>query len=317
MARRRSESGTDSLDLLLDTICNVFGGIILLAILVILQTQVTAASIPKPEPTDIDRVLEIRRLKMETLRLEDELADRKTRMLTQEDRYQRVASPAKRKLLGRKRELLAALAGARTKLGELTRNTAQARKSLAAQEQRLTQVDEALKRGDRELAEKRRALAKAKARARSDARKLPRGIRLPHRRGLARGAARYFIIKGNRAYVLERIRWGTGRSVSGQCIVESEGGAVSRKARVSPQPGSGYPIPQKSKRGDAIDRQVKQYRPSGSYFVFFVWNDNDSFLSFQRLKKVVLDAGFQYAAHACQPEGNAIILVPSRGHESE
>jgi len=54
--KRRRNTTEDSLELLLDTMCNMFGGIILMALLVVLQTQMTAKSVQahqKQESPDI------------------------------------------------------------------------------------------------------------------------------------------------------------------------------------------------------------------------------------------------------------------------
>ena len=64
--RRRSASPTDSLELLLDTISNVFGAIILMAILVVISAQSTVIRIPKKTSPS---VVEQRQLKFDEARL--------------------------------------------------------------------------------------------------------------------------------------------------------------------------------------------------------------------------------------------------------
>lgn len=50
MARRRTENA-DSLELLLDTICNMFGGIVFISLLVVLMLQTNPSTVPQEEPS--------------------------------------------------------------------------------------------------------------------------------------------------------------------------------------------------------------------------------------------------------------------------
>ena len=57
--RRRDSEGSDGLELLLDTICNVFGGIVFIAILVALLTSarnsdVRREQLPEPGMAEVD-----------------------------------------------------------------------------------------------------------------------------------------------------------------------------------------------------------------------------------------------------------------------
>ena len=75
MSRRRSANPSeDSLELLLDTINNVFGAIILMAILVVIQATTTAVRIPKQDPDAEKRALSGKELEFEVKRLTHELA---------------------------------------------------------------------------------------------------------------------------------------------------------------------------------------------------------------------------------------------------
>ena len=53
--RRPAENPADSLELLLDTICNTFGGVLFIALLVALLTHVPAADRPQPAEGTLNR----------------------------------------------------------------------------------------------------------------------------------------------------------------------------------------------------------------------------------------------------------------------
>jgi hypothetical protein len=72
---RSASSVDDSLELLLDTICNAFGGILFLAMLVCLLTQQASDGLPTPEQADVasTRVRELGELREQLAGLEEEI----------------------------------------------------------------------------------------------------------------------------------------------------------------------------------------------------------------------------------------------------
>jgi hypothetical protein len=66
MGRRRS-LGQDSLELLLDTICNTFGGVLFIAMMVVLLLQQTSKDVPPPTPLPPAEELQAQGLKLAAL----------------------------------------------------------------------------------------------------------------------------------------------------------------------------------------------------------------------------------------------------------
>jgi hypothetical protein len=71
--RRPAENPADSLELLLDTICNTFGGVLFIALLVALLTHVPA--VDRPQPAEIDEAHRAAKLSEQIATLEEKLSD--------------------------------------------------------------------------------------------------------------------------------------------------------------------------------------------------------------------------------------------------
>jgi hypothetical protein len=70
---RRNKSESDSLDLLLDTICNIFGGMILMTILIVLQGSEARQRISQSSENQVENNVQVRRLLLENNNMTSEL----------------------------------------------------------------------------------------------------------------------------------------------------------------------------------------------------------------------------------------------------
>jgi hypothetical protein len=309
---RRSNVGTDSLDLLLDTICNVFGGIILMAILVEMQTQSTAARMPEPKAEDTQRALEAQRLRFEC----EGLSSRAT-SLAEQQKGMVQAYPV-------------------TPNGmELANRVMEFRKGVTEANKRVTDTDATVvtsRRGKSEAADLIRTVESKLKDVQAEVRSLEREmqqlssapskqVRLPHRQGLALGQACYFVVKGGRVYSLDPghdIEWYGGRQRLGQCIVEPLGlFGGGQNAKVEPIDGDGFPVIDDAKGLAAFMRWMSRCPSEGHYVVFFTFGDSKSFAAFQVAKDAVVAARYRYSTEYPVLPGEDLIIVPAHGHETE
>lgn len=311
MARRQSDLGADSLDLLLDTVCNVFGGIVLMAILVVLQTQTSAERIPDPEAKDMERALEARRLRFECEQLEERAADLAQHRDEVARTFRATTSPTGERLADAQEEF-------RKAIDEAQRRVKAAEAEAAAGREGQVRHEDLLRAAAQSLKEKQREVAGLEEQARESQESRPQQVRLPHRRGLSTGTARYYVVKGRRAYALDpehRLDWYGNEQRLGHCTVMPL--AFSRGAKVTPIDGTGYVVPDGAGGASAFMSSLRGFPANDHYVVFFVYGDSESFAAFQALKDAVVGSRYRYMADPIIPEGGSFTVFPSAGHETE
>jgi hypothetical protein len=311
MKRGGVQIESDSLELLLDTICNVFGGIVLMAILVVIQTQSGASMIARLTQARGEETLRLRELLLQRRALEADLADVRNQERNLAETFVQAVTPSMAQAINRREEFVAAHQEASKRLPGLQKEAAQVKevlpgltkesKDLAADAVKMTEELEAIK--------KRLHLAAAE---------LPKNVRLPHQRGVATGTAVYFVLVGNEAYRLGLPDWyRTAEFRSGDCMVKNFSDAVTiRKAQVQPIPGAGRKIVDGEGKTSEFARFTATLDASGSYVVFFVRGDDDAAAGFQEAKRAVLDRRLRYAFFVYDPK-DGLTVYPGRGHLTE
>jgi len=308
MARRRSTFSSDSLELLLDTICNVFGGIILMAVLVVLLTQTTAGRLPDPEPADIERAFQVQRLRFERQKLERRLADLEEHRRQIGETFQATTSESGERLADAHNQFQEAVHEASDRLQQMNATEKDTHREHSRAEE---QLDEARRR----LNEKEEELAQLQDDLRHAESAISRKVRLPHRRGTAAGRALYYVVKGKRAYALEGVRWYGGTHRAGDCEVTPV--AHHQAAKVKPIDGEGYPAPLDGSNAGAFRASLMRHPAGSHYLVFFVYDDSTSYASFQALKDVAVNARYAYTVEPVIAEEGAFAIVPVSHHETE
>lgn len=315
MARRQTSDVSDSLELLLDTICNVFGGIILMAVLVVLQTQTSANRLPDPTPDDAQRGLEARRLRFECDRVRTRLEDLKLHREEVEQTFRLTTSPAGERLAGAAQEFQKAIEETQKRLTADERETAEAARTRV-------QAETLLKNAERLAKEKREELDKVGDRLQHRAATLPQGIRLPHRRGNAAGIPRYYLIKGNKAYACGNgalARWIGDPYPLEDCLVTPLTNAVTQKplAEIRPRNDAGFTVPAAGGPGDGFVDSLRGCAPDKHYLVFFVYRDSQSYASFQRLKEAAANLHYRFLSSPKETAGESLTVFPGTYHETD
>ncbi|MEN1678966.1 MAG: hypothetical protein AAGJ46_05200 [Planctomycetota bacterium] len=272
--RRRKPSDTESLDLLLDAISNTFGGVLFIAVLVVILLQFTGEA-RTPSPTDPRSA---QQLQEESQRLQQEIAKAT-------DEARRLGDPEEVSLipeLSRLQQERAALAGAlddAAKAGEKARDRDTERVVWETQRARLeTRL--------------RRLLATAQSKA-----ALPRQ-RETSKQGfplLLTGGRLVAVYEADRDDVIGPPRLNDfvdvdPKATPGGWVAIPQAGGVVRTMR--PKPGAGEPLRSAEQAKTALQRVVRGTTPRTAYLAIAAWED--SFAQFSLLRKAIVDLGYEY-----------------------
>lgn len=298
--RRRSRSRDSSLELLLDTITNTFGGILFIAILVSLMLQTTSRQIlqeaagHEPMPPLEQARLEIR---IDELRGEAEAFGKRIAAAAQDRRAGGDTAPLQ-EFEAATAALQAALddrAKAAAGILELQRQAAEYREKLATLEQQRASADTRFAAAERQLTAARTeaaALAAAVlALEQVAAAVVERTVSLPNLRPSAKDEVGLYL-RFDRLFQMHA--WQDGRRMGPNAdqfvIVPIEGeDGVRQVAR--PKPTAGLPVTAGTVR-DALPQLLRPF-PPGRFVVSLIVFD-DSFDVFQLVKGAIVDAGYEY-----------------------
>lgn len=274
--RRRSTADVGSLDMLLDTVCNTFGGICFIALLV----SIISANLPKGEGEQSDTQIKVieQDMRLEQLTRERDVLleavdiQKNTLSHASTDQAAYVASNTLKDLVQSKEEADEREAALKLQLSKLLSDNA----SLAAGSQQAQRELERLKALNDELKSKEE---KAKQESITV-------VRLPMEHSTSRSPFAIFIIR-NRIYPLRYTRSGGDDNVD-HCIFTDLG---SKRTRIRPRPGAGIQIPSDLARMPYLFELV-QYMGSNYFLNIFV--DSESFDSLCKIRNYMIAAGIPY-----------------------
>jgi hypothetical protein len=275
--RRRRTNAPDSLDLLLDTITNAFGGILFLAILVVLLLQMNRHRLEAESDTETaprpERLAQLR----------DEITMRRRTLESQAQRVDRLSPVTAR-------ELLDQLAAARERRDALHERL---RESQGAIGQLQSAVGEAQAvAGDlaAALREARESLTAAQEALTSEIASRQQTARLPRLRSTRKievpAVLRYdrvYLIYRDSGFALFR-RLNTDEFV----VIEEDGGRFT----ATPKPYAGLTVEATEQFPSRLRQRLASHRKDDIYLAVAVWPD--SFGSFVHVKNTLVQAGYEY-----------------------
>ena len=286
MARRVKTEDSDSCELMLDTICNVFGGMILMAVLVVIQTQATVARLPQAEREAAEASLNIRKVEFEIGRQETSIAALKQQQSDLKDKYSAKVSPHTDELLTRRQAFSKAI-------GDAKRRIAGATKKHQADQDNLKETRAQQGRAAETLEERRDKVARVRKEHMRLDRISQKRIRLAqtHQSRVSIQAA--FLVHGRRVYPCE----------VGHCKIQQ---LANGEKEVIPIAGRGLLVGQNGKV-EGLAAALSRYNRGTHYIILFVLENNDSFESFQTVRELVVSRGFE-CGYAAQ---NRVFLGPA------
>lgn len=284
----------DSLDLLLDTICNTFGGIVFISILVVVMANMAgkSASTTLPDPRSQSELvdLEIQREASHArlARLRQAVADRNSAV----KQFTSAGSVALAKEVERQNT-------------KHTRNVQ--RKSLllghTSQDQiQINKIARAMKQRKENIRQQSSTLADLQKTLKTEVRSRSRSVDLPRLRKTTRKAVAFFL-KNGRLYAVHRpgrhnSRW-ESLSLSNEVTSQTVGGRKYVDARA----GAGTQVTDSNK--PALKQKLQQFDSQAYYVQIFVWED--SFAQFSTIRKLLVDAHFEYALKPMPSTGRVSI----------
>jgi hypothetical protein len=285
MSRRRS-SRQDSLELLLDTICNTFGGVLFIAILVVLLLQQTGTGPAMEIATPAIPVspVELQQLTLRMDEVADELARLRQNRDSQDAVVQTFAPDAIRQLMATRR----ALNGRQDELqAEVDRLLATNTKLVSEVETLGIENDAVRSR----LEESQMQLKAAEARLQQERQSRVEEIRMPVVRSTFGKQEIGVVLRYGRLYVWHRYGPGQvrlGLNTNDFVVVEDlKDGLIT-----SPKPTAGIALNTSAESQAAVKRVLQQFDPRLSYLVVIA--RPDSYDVFRHLRDRALETGFEY-----------------------
>lgn len=319
MSRRNRRADSSSLELLLDTITNTFGGILFIAILLslLVRSGPPTSSDPGSESVPITAVEQAQlETRVADLQQEAELLRRRIAAASQPQRGELDG-----RLLGEVTAAATAVEAAVAQRADTLRNTVALQRETASAEAEIRSIEDDQKSAEQSLAD---AVSRV-TQAREEAAKLaeaaleidrPPGetdieqtVSLPSLRPSFKNSVGLYVRFG-KVFVMHSWRNGVrqGPNTEQFVIVDLPAGAgVQQVAR--PKPATGKPITAQTVVAD-IRRLLKDF-PPGSFVVTMVVFE-DSFDVFQVLKAAIVKLGYEYRPIPLKP-GDSVVDSGGRG----
>ncbi len=303
MSRRRPEEDS-SLELLLDTICNAFGGILFLTILVAVLLRLVGPATSQEPVSDeahqnivsLEETLLEQQSRLETLtatvaeheRTSDRLAD-KARIKA--EREGQVAD-----------QIISRIAGLRHESDQLNvQRTSQMAKNAGLQKElernrsKVRQLDQALAAAEVELSKQASTLKEEKA-ARTKAAKLP-SPRAADTRGLT------LVVRYNEVfqpYTYDDLLFTEEVNLQEFVVTEESNSGLS----ISPRIGTGITLLDQAALKKGLVDKLDGKSPHIHHVSIAIWDD--SYQDFANLKDALIEMGFKYRLIPCNAESKVI-----------
>ena len=280
--RRRNSQEFDSLELLLDTICNTFGGILFLAVLVIILVHRTGEGLDRSASVEADapvastrpRDLEQRQAELQSL--------------------QRAFQEFRKTLAGLETEQAATLArrvlNLRHEVADLTSHRIEYLQQFASLNEERAKSEQQKQNNSSSLALARKDAQLLKEQLASERKSHSRTASLPI---LRQTTKREFplILRFGRLYFPFTAETGlaTRKSNLNDFVILDDKGP---NIRVTPKPYAGLPVRDRDQLLGSLRQRISSLDNGSVYLAVGVWED--SFDQFQVLKALIVKLGFEY-----------------------
>ena len=281
MTARRAEGPGDSLELLLDTITNAFGGVLFLAIL--LATLLRTSS-PKGDPSIVPQPArhELVELNGQLDTLLAELETLENALAVQAETRERLTSPDLEHRYGHLQDL-------RRQRETLEKNTLVATQTTAREQREIDSIATRSEQLDKELAEANESALRSRGALEQEKRRQSQSVVPPWTRSTSKLECP-LIVRYGRVYL--KFRSGStpfSREVDLDEFVIL--GEQDGRLRLTPKPLGGIAIDESVEFRDALLAKLAAHAPETWYLCLVVWDD--SFDRFLDLKKRLIDAGYE------------------------
>ena len=284
MARKHHDLSDSSLDLLLDTVTNAFGGILFLSILIVLMLRMTSAQ-TQPTETTADQPSQA-----EMLHLQTELADARSELAQLQAvstlQAEFAESLTDESLKARHQELQAR----RAKRDAASEERARQTDRLAQEQQQNNGLREQLAHSEENLARQQARLKEMQEELAKETAARTRSASLPQAKATSKMEAAV-VVRYGRAYFVhhyDSTGFPTGFNTDDLLVLENG----SSRVHLTPKPYAGIALADEASVKAAL-RTALASLPSHRYYVGLPVFD-DSFEEFGLLKKCLIDLGYEY-----------------------
>jgi hypothetical protein len=271
------------LGLMLDLICDTFGGVLFIAMLVIVMTNADAHQAALEPPSEEEQGLltgSTEKMKANDARL-DALRRALQRVQETEDRGGPQAI----------RDLADQVSQARLRWTNGTQEKNEALTDTGEIQGEINEKAQELDERAKDLARAQAALAEAERRLRDEQALRSRTARLPKIHVTDKLPAPFFLRGGRLVQIARRQRDGSLYNEFADCVKITVDGVTY----VEPRPGRGFRVDSRGGADREIAARLSQFDPAQHYVHIFVWPD--SYQEFLVLREVMVRMGFEYNLH--------------------
>ena len=287
---RRVESDS-SLELLLDTICNTFGGILFIALLVsILMSQRSVEVLTKPVDQSAQAAMNRFTAELETVQQELDEARKSSELL--EQLSTRISDPEIKRLLSRKEDLEKSLERIERIVSEELVDVSQEQKKVNETTNEIAAAQNMLEGAKRELDELKKRLGKA-------IEDNSRVAGFPIAQSTSKSQVTVCIGRGKICF-LEQNMNGTLVDDPSQIVDMSD-------KKILPDFDNGVIINKKDGLG-SLHSKINEYKAQNHFFRIFIWKD--SFETYQTFSDIIAKKRFSYEVNP-MIEGDYLVKGPS------
>lgn len=287
---RRVESDS-SLELLLDTICNTFGGILFIALLVsILMSQRSAEVLTKPVDQSAQAAMNRFTAELETVQQELDEARKSSELL--EQLSTRISDPEIKRLLSRKEDLEKSLERIERMVSEELVDVSQEQKKVNETTNEIAAAQNMLEGAKRELDELKKRLGKA-------IEDNSRVAGFPIAQSTSKSQVTVCIGRGKICF-LEQNMNGTLVDDPSQIVDMTD-------KKILPNFDNGVIVNKKDGLG-SLHSKINEYKAQNHFFRIFIWKD--SFETYQTFSDIIAKKRFSYEVNP-MIEGDYLVKGPS------
>ena len=289
---RRKAAAADSLDLLLDTICNTFGGVLFIAMLVIILANVSGNSAGTVPPTATAQQ-QLAKAHEDLIASQQELDTLRRAALEQSQLARLFSDPRLKTLVAQSSTQQSTMTAAAAARASHLQDAAEAQAEANRVAQALQALDTALANTRNQLAIVQQQLA-AERQLRTRTAALPK-LRKTSKRQIA------FLLKGGRLHGYLHIDGGRTVRATAETREVTEGNATY----LEPVPGGGTPVDPAGDKSGQLAQRFADWNPQQHFISISVWPD--SFGHFPLLRQLLVERGFEYQLMPL-PEGERVKL---------
>ncbi|MEE2826918.1 MAG: hypothetical protein VYE64_09845 [Planctomycetota bacterium] len=296
---RRSRSTRDSLDLLLDTVCNAFGGIVFISILIVVLLNLTSTQRRVTPPTPKAQA-ELMLLQSAAHLKQEQLQVLRNSVKQIDSIDEQFVDPDANSLASQLEELVSDHHALEAEQAEVTL-------AIASGQTEINKIATALSVLDRKLNDTRSDISDAQRRLDAEIAARSRTSSLPKQRTTDKRLVGFLLKKGRLCSIYRVDRAGQLVLNDLECQIHDLGnGSRSITAR----PGAGLEIASGNGKQPAVTGRFSQFDNTRDFLAVVVWPD--SFSLFETVKRAIVAEKFEYQLIPW-PTGDRLLLGSSKG----